>query len=228
MIPTRKILGLLLFGALSIGIARAQSTLTFNPCYGKEQLQLSDSAYQSNDKDSISISLFRFYVSGIELWNDGKRVWEEKNYHLINVADTSTLQISLSNTYTINYNKIKFNLGIDSTTNVSGAMGGDLDPMKGMYWAWQSGYINVKLEGNSPLCKTRNNGFEFHLGGYHSPFNALQTIELPIKSKDKIEVYVDLKQLLKSIDLSKTNQLLSPSKEAVQLSEKLSKVFEIR
>ena len=225
---TRKILGLLFFWTLSMGMARAQSLLTFHPYYGKAPLQLSDSAFQSNDKDSITISLFRFYISGIELWNDGKRVWEEKNYHLINTADTSTLQISLSNSYTINCNKIKLNLGIDSTTNVSGAMGGDLDPMKGMYWAWQSGYINVKLEGASPLCRTRNNGFEFHLGGYHVPFNALQTIELPIKSSDKIEVFIDLKQLLTNIDLSKTNQLMSPSKEAVELSGKLSKVFEIR
>ena len=228
MIPTRKTLWMLLFGMIITGKAQAQSTLTFYPCYGKDPLQLADSAYQSNDKDSITINLCRFYVSGIELWNDGKRVWEEKNYHLINAADTSTNKISLSNTYNLNYNKIKFNLGIDSATNVSGAMGGDLDPMKGMYWAWQSGYINVKLEGSSPMCRTRNNGFEFHLGGYHAPFNALQSIELPIKSRDKIEVFIDLKKLLNSIDLSKTNQLMSPSKEAVELSGKLSKVFEIR
>ncbi len=228
MIPTRKHLYLLLFGLICTGLVQAQGTLSFHPCYGKDFLQLTDSGYQSKDKDSITISLFRFYVSGIELWNDGKRVWEEKNYHLINASDTSTFKISLSNIYTINYNKIIFNLGIDSTTNVSGAMGGDLDPMKGMYWAWQSGYINVKLEGTSPLCKTRNNGFEFHLGGYHTPVNALQTIELPLKSSDKIEVFIDLKQLLTNIDLSKTNQLMSPSKEAVELSRKLSKVFEIR
>jgi hypothetical protein len=37
----------------------------------------------------------------------------------------------------LKYDQIQFQLGIDSLTNVSGAMGGDLDPTKGMYWTWQ-------------------------------------------------------------------------------------------
>ena len=61
----------------------------------------------------------------------------------------------------IPFSKLKFQLGIDSLTNVSGAMGGDLDPTKGMYWTWQSGYINMKIEGKSNSCKTRKNQFQF-------------------------------------------------------------------
>ena len=80
------------------------------------------------------------------------------------------------------HDKIKFNLGIDSLTNVSGVMGGDLDPTKGMYWTWQSGYINFKMEGSSAVCPTRNHEFQFHIGGYQDPFYAMQTLELEVKN----------------------------------------------
>ena len=69
------------------------------------------------------------------------------------------------------FDAIQFNLGIDSLTNVSGALGGDLDPTKGMYWTWQNGYVNFKLQGTSDLCNNPKNEFEFHLGGYLKPFN---------------------------------------------------------
>ena len=215
---------------ININLSNAQNTtpLLFNPCYGKEAIRLDDSAYQSNDQDSITISLFRFYVSGIELMNDDSKVWTEANsYHLINAADSKTQQLALSIPQNLSFNKIKFNLGIDSTTNVSGAMGGELDPLKGMYWTWQSGYINVKLEGTSPLCNTRHNGFEFHLGGYHYPFNALQTIILPIKTTKEIAINIDLKKLLGSLSLDKTNQIMTPSKEAVSVAKKIADIFEI-
>jgi hypothetical protein len=48
----------------------------------------------------------------------------------------------------IEFDAIQFNLGLDSLTNVSGALGGDLDPTKGMYWTWQNGYVNFKLQGS--------------------------------------------------------------------------------
>lgn len=215
---------------INITLSNAQNTtpLLFNPCYGKEAIHLDDSAYQANDKDSITISLFKFYVSGIELINDDSKVWAEANsYHLINAAEAKTLQLALSIPNNLSFNKIKFNLGIDSTTNVSGAMGGELDPLRGMYWTWQSGYINIKLEGTSPLCNTRHHGFEFHLGGYHHPFDALQTIILPLKTTKEIAINIDLKKLLGSLSLDKTNQIMTPSKEAVTVARKVADMFEI-
>jgi len=48
---------------------------------------------------------------------------------------------------------------VDSLANVSGAMSNDLDATKGMYWSWQSGFINLKIEGKSASCKTRKINF---------------------------------------------------------------------
>ena len=93
------------------------------------------------------------------------------------------------------FNTIAFNLGIDSITNVSGAQGGDLDPTKGMYWAWQSGFINIKLQGTSNSCPPPKNEFEFHLGGYQYPFNSLQTIILKTGNEKKLRYFLILKNL---------------------------------
>ena len=117
---------------------------------------------------------------------------------------------------------------IDSVTNVSGALGGDLDPTKGMYWTWQSGYINFKLEGKSNLCPTRKNEFHFHLGGYLHPYNALKTVKLKVQQSTDIAVVFDVKKLFSAIDLKSTNQIMTPMKEAVLISEKVAQAFSIK
>lgn len=62
--------------------------------------------------------------------------------------------------------RIDFLLGTDSLSNVSGILEGALDPINGMYWAWNSGYINIKTEGIYTDSMDKEIPFEFHLGGY--------------------------------------------------------------
>ena len=96
--------------------------------------------------------------------------------------------------YKKNIKSISFCIGIDSLASVSGALSGDLDPSNGMYWAWQSGYINMKIEGTSSSCKTRKNSFNFHIGGYLKPYNAIKKIEIPI-NKIQNQIIDDLERL---------------------------------
>ncbi len=218
---------------LSFQTAFAQTNvdyhLKFYPVFNKSNLVLNTEYYQINNNDSIQFETLKFYISEIEFLNNDKTVWKEKNsFHLLNATETKTLLIELNLKQKINFNQIKFNLGIDSATNVSGAMGGDLDPTNGMYWTWQSGYINFKLEGKSNLCKTRNNEFQFHLGGYLYQDYAMQTLMLNVSANEKTEILFDLDKLISEMDLSKQNQLMSPGKEAVLLSEKVAKCFSIK
>jgi hypothetical protein len=200
-------------------------TLSIRPLFSNSPLHL-DSLYTSDKKDTVIIEALRFYVSSIELMNNDNLVWKETNsYHLIDASEPSSLAISLSSPPNIAYNKIKFNLGIDSSTNVSGAHGGALDPTRGMYWTWQSGYINLKLEGKSKLCKTRNNEFAFHLGGYQGSDNGLQTIILNTSTKENIRISLDVAMFLKSVDLTSANTIMSPGKDAVALAHQISKLF---
>lgn len=195
-------------------------------------LKCKDSNFDINDErythlengDSVLVETLRFYISNLQLLQNGQVVVSDKNTaHLIDASDKNTLHFIVEKPQNIAYNQVKFNLGIDSLTNVSGALGGDLDPTKGMYWTWQSGYINFKLEGKNPHCKTRNNAFQLHLGGYAAPYNTLQTIVLDIKNN---QIIFDIATLLNHIDYIKKPNIMSPCKEAVELSKIISKGFD--
>jgi hypothetical protein len=201
--------------------------LVFRPVFGEHTLQLSDTTYTLANGGTIEISMLKFYISHVEFLQNDSVVWGESNsYHLIDASDEKSLSISLPANSSPTH--IQFNLGIDSTANSSGAMGGDLDPTKGMYWTWQSGYINFKLEGKSTVCKTRNNEFTFHIGGYQYPFNSLQKIKIALKNRESSTVRVDIEKILNSIDISEQNHVMSPSKEAIEFSKKVAAVFQIQ
>lgn len=181
--------------------------------------------YSLNEKDSFLIENFKFYLSQIELFKEGKRIYKEAtSYHLIDLSDTSKSQFLINIPENQPYDEIRFLLGIDSLTNASGVKGGALDPTKGMYWTWQTGYINFKLEGKSNLCDTRNNAFTFHLGGFLGEFNAIQICRFKLKSHH-LSLQFDVKQLLQQIDLKVQNHVMSPCSDAVKLATKTASIF---
>jgi hypothetical protein len=214
--------------ALSTVSALAQTvktdTIFIDSFFGNSNLE-PDRFYKLKNGDSLKIETLSFYISEIELLKKETVVWKEHNsFHLIDAFKSNSLKIPSG----LQYDHIKFNLGIDSTTNVSGAMGGDLDPTRGMYWTWQSGYINFKLEGISNQCKNNKNEFTFHIGGYQQPFNSLQTILLSAKKKGNTTIVLDIEKLISQLNLSRQNHVMSPDKEAVAISKKISTAFSIR
>jgi hypothetical protein len=158
---------------------------------------------------------------------DGTIFQEKNSFHLLDLENPASLQFSLSPLPQKKVHFLRFNLGIDSLTSVSGALEGDLDPTNGMYWAWQSGYINFKIEGKSPSCKTRKNEFHFHVGGYMQPFYAIQKMKLSVEHIDneKITIGMDWAKLFEEIPLSKQNSIMIPGKEAMQIAQWATKMF---
>ncbi len=224
------ILPALFFFSFQIAHTQEETTtiVNFIPKFGGSSLTI-DSTYFAKNNDSIKIESLKFYISNIELVNGDKVIWQQKNsFHLIDAAKKGSMHLTLKHRSNLAFTKIKFNLGIDSVVNVSGAIGGDLDPTKGMYWAWQSGYINFKLEGKSKTCKTRNNEFHFHLGGYQSPYLALQFITLNVSDHEKVNVVIDLEKFVDEIDLSTQNKIMSPGNEAVSLSKKIAGLISLQ
>lgn len=218
---------LLLLFILKWNGLNAQS-ICFNSMFGASKLVLNKQYYIANTKDSIQIETLKFYLSNMEFYNNEELIFKEKNsFHLIDAADSNTFNLKIYFQQHINFNQIKFNIGIDSMTNYGGAMGGDLDPTKGMYWTWQNGYINFKIEGKSNLNFAKSKEFVFHLGGYQNEFSALQTIQLPITNTANISINMAIDKWLNEIDLNKQNKVMSPSKEAVLLANKLSTIFSV-
>lgn len=212
---------LFLFG---ICLVFSQRTIEFVPVYGFQTFSL-NKYYPINKTDSVKIENLKFYISSIQfIKNDAVVFNEENSYHLIDLSKPNTLKL-LNFPADIEFTHLEFDLGIDSLTNVSGALGGDLDPTLGMYWTWQSGYINVKVEGKSNLCKTRLNEFSLHLGGYASPNLAVRKVQLAIKSNQKIKIYFDVFAFLNAAGLEDQNQIMSPGSAAVSLSKEFANTF---
>lgn len=181
--------------------------------------------YLPRSNDTITIEKLRFYVSNISLFKKGKAVVHPTEaYHLIDVEGKLQIPFALNSPFL--FDSIRFDIGVDSVANVSGALGGDLDPTNGMYWAWQSGYINFKLEGTSKRCRTRNAAFQFHIGGYSSPNASLQTVTLPFR-KEGI-VLVDIEKLLADIDLSTMNEIMSPGAKALRVATMYKTIFSMK
>jgi hypothetical protein len=194
----------------------AAQTIPIIVLYHQKEIQLTDS---SNSR-SIQINSFKFYLSSIKLYNTNLLVDEELNsYHLIDLLDTSKNKLKLRRNNNNPFNRIEFNLGIDSATNVSGAMEGDLDPTNNMYWTWQSGYINLKLEGIFEDGIQR----EYHLGGYAYPNNALQKVSLKMNSSGNTIIYIHIEDFIHSIPDSIPFKFMTPDPKAVYLSQLFAK-----
>ncbi len=211
--------------------------LTILPVFGDKPIT-EDTWFVSKNGDSIQFDNIRFYVSNIQFEMDDKTLaYDTVKAHLVDVFEANSLHIALRK---IDFKRVKalhFDIGIDSLTNVSGALSGDLDPQRGMYWAWQSGYINMKIEGRSPQCKSRKNVFQYHLGGYLPPFYAMKHLELPIlgvytdgTSRDSREggiLKIDFSKFFDNINIAAQNSIMMPCKEAMQLADYSIQMFSI-
>lgn len=205
--------------------------------FGKEQLQLQNREYANAHGDSLYIDEFRFYLSNLKFSTTGVSFWEPDSYHLVDAADKDSRTIYIKNIPAGNYTTLDLMLGVDSMANVSGANEGDLDPVKAMYWAWNTGYIMAKLQGHSKVCKTLHHAFEFHIGGYLPPYNAVRNVRLPLQQvtiaagkENILEINADAAAWFNDpemIDLSKTNEVNMPGKDAMMIADNYADMLSV-
>jgi hypothetical protein len=96
-----------------------------------------------------------------------------------------------------------------------------------MYWTWQSGYINFKLEGTATNCNARNNKFYWHIGGYLEPFYAIRNVTLDCDSNRPFDLIIQLDELIQEIDISKIYHIMSPSEKSIKIADVFPKIFKI-
>jgi hypothetical protein len=222
----------LLFNCLtSIAQAKSDSLLVrVQFKFDKSELKLY-SSYISAQKDTLVFDKIKFYLSDFRIvYKDNSESQNVNTYHLIDIEDAESHQFSIGSESEKEIIGLKFNVGVDSLACVSGAMAGDLDATKGMYWAWQSGYINFKIEGKSSSCSTRKNKFQFHIGGYLKPNDALRSVRVNFNGngKNQVNLVVDLGSLFSGISLKETNTIVIPGKEAVLIADELPNLFSMQ
>ncbi|MFT7344128.1 MAG: hypothetical protein ACI9XP_000708 [Lentimonas sp.] len=174
-----------------------------------------------NNHDSVYIERTRFYLTNIAAYSlKNKKISRIINPLLVDLdSSNQTLDFSLKKDK--KFHHIGFTIGVDSSTNSQGAFGGDLDPTNGMYWSWQSGYINFKLEG----MLVRNGieeSFTYHLGGYSHPFNSSFNLQFSSVDLGEKTMIIELKNLIEP------GNIMQPSMEGVVKSQQVVKNIRLR
>ncbi len=208
---------------------KAQKTTTeisFQLLFDNLPLELTKQ-YPVSEKDTLTIDFLKFYISDITFLKEGTQVGKSKEKHHLIDAQHSLIYKALCTIKNKNFDTITFLVGLDSKTQEKGIQGGVLDPTSQMYWTWQNGFVNFKLEGESSLCTTRKNKFQFHIGGFQEPYATSQEVSLKAKGAMPLLIKVEVASFFNAIDISQTNTVTSPNKNAVMVSKVLPNLFSV-
>jgi hypothetical protein len=218
---------------------QARLEIQFSNFIGNKPLS-PDSTYTNTFGESYTVQRLKYYITNIELVNTktNKRIPIEDSYFLVDDGNEDSKKISLQVPGGI-YDAVSFLLGVDSLHNISGAQSGALDPMNGMFWTWNSGYVSIKIEGNSPHSNLPRHLIEYHLGGYKGLDKVMQRIDLSFKEgsinfTDKkiiiVSVKTDLNLFFESVyplPIKVNPACTTAGKLARQYSENYASVFSI-
>ncbi|MFM8363268.1 MAG: MbnP family protein, partial [Haliscomenobacter sp.] len=200
--------------------------ILFAPIFEGEALELGREYALEGGADSIRLETLRFYLSHPRLLRKGRVVFAfPESAYLMDMAEPASLALSWSAPRTLLFDQVAFELGVDSLTQAGGARGAALDPIRGMYWSWQSGYIHVKLEGTATASKARHFSFQYHLGGYRAPFNTIRTLVLPARPRGDTHIHIALDAFFEAVDLAATPDIMRPCPEAMQAVRSFADAF---
>ena len=222
MIPKKRKLLLFILPFLGLTLvlvsyATPKVKLKITPLFNNQSIT-ENTWFVSSQKDSIQFTKLKFYFTDFQVKSiKGEINTIDHSNYLIDIFQPESLEILLSTVSFSNGDELSFNLGVSSDMNTTGAHSGALDPSNGMFWSWQSGYINFKIEGISPSSKTRQNKFQFHIGGYQSPYNTLRRLTF-ILNKQTTQLNLNLEEFFERTKLAVDNQIMVPGEKANELA----------
>jgi len=140
-------------------------TIEMNHKWGAIDFELNTEYIHPTTNDQLTFAMFKYYISNFKLKKSDGTWWTHpESYFLVNISNPSTTQFDLTGIPAGTYTEMSFVMGVDSTRNVSGAQTGALSTTNAMFWSWNSGYIMLKAEGQSP--QATGGSFAYHLGGF--------------------------------------------------------------
>ena len=195
---------LLFLGSLISGVAEGQSAVVVH-----HQVTLGDAKvvlgeWQKSDSNvSVRIDKLRWYVSLPPAGKKGSKAW------LLDLADSASLDQQMSRPVN---NKISLLFGIDSAIQVGGVGTGALDPLRGMYWTWQTGYVQWKMEGAIRVDSVES-PLELHLGGFDGATKSQSMLSdyLIYPTTNSVIAQWDISPFLSEVVRRKKFGVMSPS-----------------
>lgn len=193
--------------------------IQFQPMFMGSEFRL-ESWYALGDTDSVQVTSFKCYVSNFQV--NGKATLKNsvENVFLLDAAEPSSLFIfpALSSSA----ESIRFDLGMDSSLNTCGVLAGPFDPLLGMYWAWNTGYIQLKISGTARL-KGESIPFEYHVGGYRQPNATCERINIAAGRKS---VQMDMQPFLMSLPYASQPKIMHPCAAAKTIHHTFATCFQ--
>ena len=178
----RALLLFLIVGIMSSCVAQVtlQFKLNAAPFLLNQRLNLTPDS-------QIQIEQFKCYLG------DGYQ-----HYYLVDASDSTT--------YLLPEVHRVLQVGMDSIANTSDRLDCAFDPLLGMYWAWNTGYIQLKVIGQYYTSGTVQ-PFEYHIGGYTSPNLTSGTIQL---MADQQSLTVNLEHLFLALPYVNQPRVMMP------------------
>ncbi len=178
---------------------KGSAEVYFDNFVGTQEFRLNTTYTNSTTGESFKPTMLKYFISNIQLKTANGTVYtvpQMESYFLINAEDPASKKCIINNIPEGDYSEIKFLVGIDSLRNTQPVeeRTGTLDiagAAAGMYWSWNSGYIFVKFEGESPQSTAAGNKFRYHIGGfggYSSPtINCIRQVSIEF-GNDRLKV----------------------------------------
>ncbi|MBI1222455.1 MAG: hypothetical protein GC180_07620 [Bacteroidetes bacterium] len=190
------------------------------PYLGGEPLSLK--SVQANQ--SLHLTTFKLYISNVLLFKKfDKELAPIAAPQLLDLSEKNILEYEDENMHLDYPDSLELILGVDSQTisNQMFFLKGDLDPIKGMYWTWHTGYVHLKMEGQYKQKK-----FELHLGGYQGPYSSVQSLHFAMdKNKHRYELRLHLDALFQQFPDDPF--IMSPGRESARLMQLLAENAEL-
>lgn len=166
---------------------------------GGEVIEMDTLRYTNDAGNVYSVSLLKYYLSNFIFTDTTGAEFKAPNYELIDESDASFKTFVINDVPNGIYSNMQFMMGVDSTRNFAGALTGDLDPVYGMLWDWNTGYVYFMHEGNFIDSTGAVNSVHFHYG----TLKALVTESLPVSielngTPKKIKMRFDLNKVYNS------------------------------
>ena len=233
------VVGISAVSSFSTPVEVAKLNISIEHFAGTSLLDLDNGEYKNALGQAFTVSRFRYYLSNIKLKNANGSDFETKEYFLVDETETDSKKLILTNVPEGHYNSISFVVGVDSTHNCSGAQSGALDPVNGMFWTWNTGYIFLKLEGHANTSTSPGHIFEYHIGGYAAPNNCIRRVTLQLGSsglnieKGKVNnllLKADILNILKgpkTVDFSKLSSV-TDFHNATTIADNYADMFSIK
>lgn len=197
--------------------------------------------YLNSFGERYQVRTLMFYVSRVRLSNSEETTTkDEESYHLVDYSNAASHEVSIKAPKGV-YDTIQFMIGVDPVDNTSGAQTGALDPLHGMFWTWNSGYIYAKFEGLVALSSGTEISFAHHLGGFRPGEDAQRLVRLtvpstrPIKVSDQhpshVEITVEVSRWFNgshALSLQEYPTVMTPGTKSMLVADNVSTIFSIQ